>query len=350
MVDQPELAFPPFLWSIGDRGVQDLATHLRRVLEYSANAALARLSSGNAEEALTSAVMIGLAVETATKYALSKVNPVLVADRRDPRSMAFLAAPLAAPLNIQSLRTVNGIESFDMLRVVKQKDHPRLVTRDTVQTVLDVRNAAVHVGFVETSTLQNAARAMVKILTSILEMEGEEPDDLWRPELLELIDELVQEHASALAVKIASKRARATARYEDLRKQHGSHFKGVVEAISATSLARADGEEAVTFQCPACGSRGVLGREVTDSNLDFTGMSYPEYQPDGTRYAYPEWFECPVCGFALDREEIEADNSFDDVMEVEIEPSKEFYDALNDWQTDWIIRRDEELERQMWDD
>ncbi len=297
------------------------------------------------------ATALGLAVEAALKFSLAKVNLVRLADTTRGRGASGVLLALSAreSIPVSELRTVNGMAAYEIFSAV-HSGHKRLPLRKDVEQVLNVRNAAIHMGLVDPAELRASARSAVLVIERILfelEDHDEEAEEFWNEDLVELVYELADQKSSEIAVSLAAKRAAAFNRLAQLRQTAGEGWEIVRGAIVATHP-QWDGVQFKGHPCPVCNAEGVLTREVTRSNLDFTGASYPNEQPSGYRYAYPESFECFVCGLALDQEEIDVERAFEEVLEEEVEPSDEFYRALEDWQNEERAAQLREASREDW--
>lgn len=317
--------------------------------EAAANAALDNYTSDNEGELLWAAVSAGLALEAVIKYSIAKANPVLLADPKSGFGSAILLARHDTnAFSPRTLRTVTGAAAVAVFRALHANRKGILDDRDC-GPVFAVRNSAVHMGLVEPSEVRAAVKSMVVAVQSVLELEEGNDYEIWREANLELVEALIDERTTEAQRATAEKKAVATRRYETLVESlPRPQREQVITSIERLSLKNLDEVNRVSHRCPVCGRDGLLVRYVTRSGLDFTGFSYPDDEPRGERYAYPEEFDCFVCGLNLDEAELAEDHTFEDIYEEEVGPSEEFERALEDWRYEERAEQRREELRDEW--
>ncbi len=320
------------VWESVELSTPDLAGHLLHVAQVAANAALRNYAVETSHEAFWGALSAGLAVEALLKYSIALEAPMLLADTKSRSASALiLARSHRLAFDIATLKTVNGMDSFALFKAIHGEQKGMPSGRD-VEQVFEIRNAVAHMGVVSLRELRVAVQNMVRIVESVMAIEAPKHDGLWDSSNLEIVDMLLNEKASDSQRALTEKKAIAARRYEQLLGNLSqASADDFVRSIESRVAQRVDDEQVSSHSCPVCGSRALLFRYVTQSDTDFTGASYPDNTPSGYRYAYPESFECWVCGLEMDEAEIGDDPRFEEVLEVELDPSDDFELALEDW-------------------
>lgn len=323
------------LWVLGSSSSRTLVEHLWNVSRAAAASAVEKSGCATADDALMAATCVGLAFESLLKHSIAEENPALLAERGG-ESAVLLHRSGTSPVDLKRLKTVGGLEALSIFKQL----HGELRGMPTIEQciqLLSVRNSAVHMGIVDPADVRKALRTLVA-LVDVVE-EHHDRYEFWTHEQQEFADALLNESANEARIALAEKRAAAARTLEQLTER--IPFGGAEQVFQAIELKVRhldNGVNVVAHRCPVCEREGALHRYVTDSNTDFTGYSERD-APSGIRYAYPELFECLVCGLELDEAEIAEEPAFEDVGEVELEPSEAFLDALADW------RHERELER-----
>ena len=323
-------------WRLGDEVHLDLVSHLRSAARTAANEALTSFRLSSPAASLWAATAAGIATESALKLCLASTNPAFIASNTE--SAIRLSR---GTTTVGQVRTHGGQDAAKAVRLLHPQ-HPMALGPKTIDVVLNVRNSAAHMSVVEPEQLSLAMQGMTAVVEACLTLTSDlEP--FWDPQhdalRQELISQKVQRSRLALTRKLAAAGSRLRDRLDGIPEQQ---HVGIMAILEAPAVAAAEPPEVVTHICPVCEHRGSLFCYVTESDTDFVGSAYPDDHPDGLRYAYPEAFECGVCGLQLNDNEIEQAPEFWDVLETEVEPSREFVRALADWKHNaW---RDKELE------
>lgn len=329
------------LWRLGSTTSPSLSDHLRLASRTTANEALRNLGNPSPAAAVWAATAAGVAVETALKLCLATANPAFIALNVD--SGIRLEERTDDP--IESVRTLSGQDAARAVRLL-YPNHPPGLNGRQVDLVLAFRNTAAHIGYVHPDRVSEAMQAMVVVVQACLKLLNDDPETFWNEENVPLMEHLEAEEIERSRFELELQKAEAHRRYaQRLRDIPTAQIEQVRAVLAAGALRIISPPEVVVHTCPVCESSGALVRYITDSDTDFTGSQYPDDHPAGERFAYPDLFDCSVCGLSLTDSEMELDDHFDDVLEEEVEPSEEFWRALHDWK--YEQEQEQALERSM---
>lgn len=317
-------------WRLGSADSSSLTVHLRLAAMTAANEALRKFGDTSPPAALWAATAAGVAVETALKLCLATANPAFIAANVD----SGIRLDVRADEPLDTIRTLTGQEAARAVRLL-HPHHPSGLSGRHVDLVLGLRNAAAHLGYVDPEHTSEGMQAMVVVVQACLKLIDEDPEDFWDDENATLLEYLEAEETERTQLDLELRKAEAHRRYDQrIADIPAAQVEQVRAVLAAPVLRVISPPEVVVHPCPVCYSAGALFRYVTDSDTDFTGSQYPDNHPRGERFAYPDLFECSVCGLSLTDSEMELDGHFDDVLEEEVEPSEGFWRALQDWKYD----------------
>jgi hypothetical protein len=311
----------------GKHSYENLDAALRWNAGWHAKRAVTLYTSSDGHDCLSAAVSTGCAVELLTKAYLASIEPTLVvADRDDGQSILVLAGRQdQASIGPTSVRSRLAV---DCLSVAK-KLHPALRWNPKTDSgVLNVRNAACHLGLVDMSELTAAIKIMVRIVEDLIAAMALPRDKFWGEHTVGVVDGLLDEAAKEVAVAVNAKVVRARLHLEAITGSlPQTATQAFLEALAGTvPHVFSDHEEPQT--CPVCGYRGwlICGED--------RGPVQWEEQDDGSRIAFvertafPIAFDCRVCNLELEADEL---SEFDFPTEIELEPDEDPHE-VPDWE------------------
>lgn len=347
--DRAEGSATGHVWMFGTAANVNITEHLRQVVATAANAALDRFSPESPEESLFAAVSAGLALEAALKLSIARQNPVLIADMKRGTSAAVaIEVSRRRVVKTSELKTLSGMDALTAFRQLhgEVKGLPSL---HLCQELFDTRNGAAHMGIVEHDKLRRSVGTMVAAIEAIQEFEGLDVGEFWRTENIQVVETLLDEAASEAERSLAEKKASAARTFAQLSDRIPFEQAGDFFASIENRLRLRESDDMVLRRCPVCERWGALHLYIAEEDFDFTGHSYGQDEPSGYRYAYPELFECAVCGLQLDESEIDQEPRFEDDRELELDPSEDFERALSDWRYEQEAERRRDELRTEWD-
>lgn len=322
-------------WPLGQHSVPhaQLSEMLLQSARFHARRSLTQYSSGDDDALLDAAASTGSALELMAKALLAITEAGLLADRGDPDSVLRFAdkGHLA-----HSPASQTKTKSASEVLILVKRLHPAFQWNPPVdELALKVRNAAVHLGIVDATELRSAVKIMSRAVDDMVRFYGEaDRSAFWGEAVLRLVDQLLDEAASEVKRGVAAKVAAAGA--ELARRTLGlppETAELLLRALSG-SAPRTSAEHAEAAECPVCHRQGWLlcgvDRGPVEWDVDDEGMPHGAWV-DLT--AWPEAFECPVCGLDLDSGElVEFDfpteislESDDDPHEVQWEPDEDTF-------------------------
>ncbi|NKZ72005.1 hypothetical protein GTA09_21525 [Rhodococcus hoagii] len=206
--------------------------------------------------------------------------------------------------------------AIDCLSIAK-KLHPTLRWNPkTDGVVLNVRNAACHLGLVDFDELTSAIKIMVRVIEDLIAVMAIPRDKFWRKHTIGVVDGLLDEAAKEITVAVNAKVARARLRLETLTQNLPQPAAQALLEALAGKMPRAFSDHEERQTCPVCNHSGWLICGVERGPVEW------EEQDDGSRIfyvertAFPIWFDCKVCDLELEGEEL---YEFDFPREIELE-------------------------------
>ena len=306
------------MWSKGDAISVDLTEHLYEVSRGAAHAVFKNWQSDDSDELLWAAVSVGLAAETAIKFALASVNPVLLADRSSKHGTFLLLAGIAdGATTPHAISTIGATEASLRVRGLPNVS----IKPSECEQVFAVRNSAAHMGLVTRPDLILAAKNMTSIIANLLRAMDKSPADFWGGYELLAID-MLNEKSTALQQRIESKKLAATQRFAQLKLTVDlPQLENLLTTLETTTHFKLEGLEVVGQICPVCNRLGYMQRDV-DEDDGTDGGYVVDTRPSRFRFrfAYPRRFNCPVCQLTFDEDECSQVEQFE--QEVEVEPDE----------------------------
>ncbi|WP_157465700.1 hypothetical protein [Cellulomonas sp. Leaf395] len=312
--------------------IDQLAEHLLAVGSHHARIAVRDAGVGDGLVQLDAAIHAGGAIEMVAKAAIAEFEPLLLSSGSINKGELLDALAALKDVGIRAtrmLRTIDASVAVDMVGRI----HPSCaVQAKAASQVLDVRNAAVHMGTVDPGHLAAAVGAMAAYINAILDAQSLDPELFWQEEASEA--RRLQEARSRRLKRIAEYRIGIAKQVFDLKVETWGeeHREGYIQGLERV---RPTFDETLDVDCPACGRSAVLG---------WTADIEVERDSDGDYYAAVggmdfEGLRCPVCDLSLDADEAQA-TGFDGTW-VPSPPEVDFYP---DWLDEVIDQTDTEAE------
>ncbi|MBI3214703.1 MAG: hypothetical protein HYZ38_12825 [Mycobacterium sp.] len=336
---------PPTWPGIG-RPIQheELPGHLFDAASLHARRALANASSDLA--LLDRATSIGGSLELLAKSALAYMNPLLLAEDRQSKHLLLLSG--FGNLYPEKLKTRSAADCMTLLNQAHKFDYN--AERDAA--VFDVRNLAVHLGFVDPSKFEPALNIMVALSDQILAVITSIEPSLdrtayWGSDFLPQVDERLKVQAEVRRLQLEQLKAAALNEIERLRSR-GVDDDVLSEWADREPPGYFDGtqydrdERFVRRECPVCKFRGWLEYTISRGHPqyeydddDTPGQPYVEVESE------PQEFTCAVCNLRLGSELLYLEDmgetlfDVDDAWDEEISAAEEaavdrYYESLRE--------------------
>lgn len=291
-----------------------LVAHLIRLARDAAHDVITGYTTDEGRERVKRLVDAGAVVEHLVKAVLAKLNPVLLADRKNDLSMlTFSGVTLSPPQTAAELKT---IAYADAMRVLILAEPTLKSIQKDAAAIISARNAAAHMGMVDRSTLDTYAQDVVRIVAILLPFLGEQPERFWSKPLMPVVEALEREKDDRSQARVASKIAKARAVFAQLtRGLEPSASEAILRGLeSRQSLGWGLNftSENLRHECPACGRSGWVSyeRALRWEDGQFEYDSYLGAPSDCVVPVdlEPIMFDCPVCGLLLDAAEDELED------------------------------------------
>lgn len=331
----PAGTFWPF-----ERGHVDYAS-LRGLLERTgqgfAREALASLGAADHDRLIRGAIATGSALEMLTKAFLSTINPAMLVERSEKDSLLFLVDQGHRADTGSSPTDVRTLAASDALLLAKKVIPGGAFSWNSQsdRKVLQVRNAALHLGLADPAELHEACVIMTRLVSQLLPQMSVDSTTFWG-DLESLAQTLLDEAATERKRTVEVAKAAAKAFF--LRLVSGldtSTRSAVIASLVDRVEPVADDETHVAEQeCPVCESTGWLSCDIVRGELQHEAVDWHDVDVWVDRSAIPFYFQCGVCGLELEGDQLlEADLS----REIELDPDT---DPAEAWEPDEDLWRD----------
>jgi len=279
----------------------------RDLAERAASSARRAISLSGDFEGEDAALFAGQALELMAKSFLAQINPVLIADPRDPTSVIIgggghLLSP--SQVNLSKAKTVEARVAWQYVMSLTA-GRSRLSLLE-VEVVLRRRNSAAHLGLVDREDLMSTVSNMVCAVEELRRLHHGmiESTQFWRDS-----EPLI---ADLIARKGEVKRQMFTSKLHAARDRFKLQFDSIDEdrrasVVLALQLSHQLNEEIeLNARCPVCQSMGWV--EYSDDT--YTLGLITETGGDGEELLFEEpfrealKFRCPVCRLELDDDEL----------------------------------------------
>jgi hypothetical protein len=268
--------------------------------------ALGNYAADNREALRSAAISAGAAAEYLLSTTIVFIDPVLLAKPRHFQSLVALSRHNgAAALDPLTLRTADWNDLLSILQNV----HANLTLRSEMDSLMSVRNAAIHAALVTPATLEKAVVTLAKVvgaLHSVLPHRNEAT--FWGVHFADTVKELRDTESTASRQRLQSRIDHAVSELSvivaGLDEQSKERTLAVLEMRPTLLAQKYDTRE---HECPACHRKGVIGyvRDRLDDPPTFEVDIDREGNPEAEWAVFlvqglPLGFECPVCGLTLD--------------------------------------------------
>lgn len=305
------------IWPIGEAKVatKGLRWVLASSAQWHSQTSIRRFNSTDKNELLQAAISVGTASELLLKTLVCTTSPTLLAARDARNSLLILAGASRAgefDLGALDFQSILGPEVLELAR--KLYSTSGFVPPKKLMS-LAVRNAASHLGIVDSNKLKEAINEHCRLVEDVLRLLDLDTEAYWGEELYPIFRSLVDTARSDAERQLCAKIESARAVYGELYGMLPEailppYFAGVVQGTGALG----DGQR--PQECPACLQQGWLVYAVDDESV----FVDPD---DGTtwtkRTASLQSFECPICKLRLEYEELKQILS-DSPDDIELEP------------------------------
>lgn len=302
--DKPPADNPFDSWVIGTRRSADAESHLWMASRDAGRYALEHSQAQEPVNVLLSAVAVGVATETLLKWALVRINPLLLTlgTNRADSSLFMAGVVLSTPSSRKKtsrashLTTIGALEAWELAH----RMHPfTSVNKAEVEALLATRNAAAHLGLADKDELRISLRVFVALVDELI-AQTEDATPYFDLRFADLLASLRRETDDAVATSFAAKVARAreyirdTYGLLDLATQHLLMSKMEALPSQVASI------ENQIVECPAC------GRQAFAEYDEFFGPY--EHGENGEILAPVTGrvtsLRCPICTLRLDADEV----------------------------------------------
>jgi hypothetical protein len=292
--------------------LDDLSRHLVVLAQEAAREVLTGYTTDERRETVQRVMDAGTAVEYLVKAVLAGLNPSLLADRTDPRSILTFAGVAVTPVPAAS--ELKTITFRDSLRLIVNADPRSKSIEQDANAIMGARNAAAHMGLVDASVRSTFAHELVRIASTLLPILGMDKEIFWSNQLMPVVEALMRINDDSSIARTASKIAKARKVFDELI--WGMSLESTESTLRALesreSFPLSYDNDKQRFSCPACSRSGwvlymrkVHWESATFEYDDYLGVPSDCLVPIDLE---PIDFSCPVCGLFLAGSEGEIDN------------------------------------------
>ncbi|MGW5396675.1 hypothetical protein [Streptomyces sp. NPDC003952] len=253
---------------------------------------------------------LGVATEHLLKAYLSSLHPALIVDAADLPSLLHATGhgPRAVTIGVpvSRIKTLGVVAAYRRCRTLLPKEltlDDKLFASD----LANARNGVAHIGMHDAAEAQQAATTCFRVVDPLLKVLQVDAQDFWGP-YEDLHDHLVAERADklelSLTVKITKAKSVFVARYGSLTEAEQRVVFGAI-AMGSPAPGYQEGERA---DCPACGQSAWLTGWLNVEWANADGEIDGEDSDEPVLVLHPRSFSCPVCGLALEEDELELAN------------------------------------------
>ncbi len=310
---------------------------LERTAQGFAREALATLGASDHDHLVRGAVAAGTALELLAKGFLSAINPAMLVERSEKDSLLFLVNQGHRVDADSSPTDVRTLSASDALLLTKKVIPGGAFSWNPQadRKVLQVRNAALHLGLAEPGELRDACVIMTRLVSELLTQTSADSSKFWG-DVDGLAQTLLDEAATERQRNVEVKKAASKAFYLRLTKGLDAATRS---AVVTSLLDRAEPEGDLDTwiaeqECPVCENSGWLTCDIVRGELQHEQVDWHDYETWVDRAALPFLFQCGVCGLELEDDEL-LEAAFP--REIELEPDT---DPAEAWEPDEDLWRD----------
>ena len=294
-------------------------------------------------EVRQAAIDCGSASEYLLKSFLAERDLTLLAAAGDPLSMVILSDAKVDPRPaLDQVRTVN---TDQMMKLFLAIDNNLKIDTD-YRKIQGVRNAAVHLAFVDSSKLRESLMSLVNLVDLTLARFGKSADEFWGVSLAEHVEkfrsDIHSEVDRKLSAKLAAARNRLGAEIGRYGQLQAEDRFSIAERAWSNGVGETDNSVITSEKCPACGYQGIESFFKYRDTAEAPTVLPNAYEPSvrdywGRVYPVAEEFRCGVCELQLDESELAAAG-----LPRELEARDELlenYEPIDDGDSDWFYGR-----------
>lgn len=267
--------------------------HSREALRY--------FTSDDNDELLHAATSIGMASELLLKLFIGRTSTALLADKGHADSLLLLAGhPVASDMPLSSFRSITAGQALTLAK----KMGVTIPGPPGDFAPFVVRNSAAHLATVDSDEITEAVELHATLTQAIFVHLNIDPKSFWGEGSWAAVEQLIEDKHNKDQARYTAKISAAKQRFDALSQTLGST---ILEAFRATRTPRVSigfsigTDEAVDFDCPACGSVGQIIYNIQDEGS-------VHYEPGGGAWmdqmADPVYFECPICELELEQNDV----------------------------------------------
>jgi hypothetical protein len=310
---------------------------LERSAQGFAREALTALGASDHDRIVRGAIAVGTALELLTKAFLAAINPAMLVERSEKDSLLFLvnqghrAGADSSPTDVRTLAATDAL-------LLAKKIIPGGAFSWNPQAdrrVLQVRNAALHLGLADQSELREACVIMTRLVAELLTSTSADSAKFWG-DLEDLAQTLLDEAATERQQSVEVQKAAAKAFYMKLTTGLDAATRTtIVTSLIDRGKPEGDHETWIAEQeCPVCANPGWLTCDIVRGEVQHEQVNWHDHDVWVDRTALPFHFECAVCGLELEDDEL---LETDFPREIELEPDT---DPAEAWEPDEDLWRD----------
>lgn len=280
------------------------------------NRSFSAMDAGDFDEA---ALWAACALELLGKAALSKINPLLIADPVDDGKSLLIAAGVS-----NDFVGFKSVQAKGVFSRCARAFPPFAATEAT--RIAASRNEDLHSGSLPFAGLNEDvwwqrywAQAVL-----LIQAQDESIDSFVPPNRVAAVEGHLAKNRASLRLRVESLIQRARQRLELVE---ASALSARVTALVTANRATLDFDHTVWVECPACeGDAELGGSYVSDSDI----TTDDEGVPWETLTVQAEGLVCPTCGLELDGPQFVAETQAPSEFEVERELEYEWDDYGNE--------------------
>jgi hypothetical protein len=266
------------------------------------------------------ALWAALSLELLAKSALSKVNPLLIADPNDEGKSLLIAAGISSDL--AGFKTIPAKAAFSRC----QRSFPPFNAAEAGRIAME-RNEEMHSGslpFAGVHQEQWWSRFWGQAVL-LLNAQDESLDDFVGGDRVGEVERYLAVNTKTLELRVQSMIERATQR---LALVEGGMLSSTVTADLSRRTLIIGPEYTGGATCPACGDTGgLLGDYVADSDTQYDHENYVAWE---VLTVNSDFFVCDHCGLLLEGPDFIRVADLPETFEVEREMEVEYDDYGND--------------------
>ncbi|WP_157543564.1 hypothetical protein [Microbacterium sp. CCH5-D1] len=303
------------------------------LIEAAAETARSVLDNVHATDRLrqsTSAIHAGMSLEFLLRAVVADLAPALVFAVRNQSEAVMrvmVSAQQKTELDLAWLHEQRSAEA-STIRAAAERLIPALeALRTEIAGVVKHRDSAVHMYSAATADNRQAAATLTRVASLVLKHLGHDDKQFWASDRMDLVGALLDEHDDARRADVAVRVRACRLKAEGLAERLADNAEFVFQQMEAQETAIAPlGWAKEPADCPACERLGTLWVKGEHDYLDLADIEV-ELDEEGllSGALVPQEvasvvFGCPVCGLALNNDEIGA--AYPHLLDVDVDVSR----------------------------